>query len=66
LDKDKESAKLPQFTAHQLAIPAVHARIQRWLVLGLPGARGGCTTTGATSKVQTAVNAPVAHMVVLL
>ena len=45
LYKDKESAKSSQFTAHQLAILAVQARIQCWLVLGLPGVREGCTST---------------------
>jgi len=48
LDKDKESAKSSRFTAQQLAILAVQARIQCWLVLGLPGVRGGCTTTHRT------------------
>ena len=45
LYKDKESAKLSRFTAHQVAIFAVWARIQCWLVLGLPGVSGGYTST---------------------
>jgi len=45
LYKDKESAKPSRFTAPQLTVLAVQARIQHWLVLGLPGVRRGCTTT---------------------
>jgi len=44
LDKDKESAKSSWFDAHQLTIPAVQARIQCWLVLGLLGREGGAAT----------------------
>ena len=43
--KEKESAMLSQFNAYQLPIPAVQVRLQCWLILGLPGVRGGCTTT---------------------
>jgi len=37
LYKDEEGAKLPRFSAHQLTILTVQARIQCWLILGLPG-----------------------------
>jgi len=37
----KESAMLSWFNAHWLTIPAVQARVQCWLVLGLPGVRRG-------------------------
>jgi len=45
LYNNKENVKSSRFNAHQLAIPAVQVRILRWLVLGLPGVRGGHTTT---------------------
>ena len=40
LHKDKGSARLSRFSAHRLAVPAVQARIQCWLVLGLVGGDG--------------------------
>jgi len=49
LKEDKESAKSSWFNAHQITIPAVQARIQCWLVLGLPGMKGGLQHHKCTS-----------------
>ena len=46
LYKDKESASSSRCALLQRAVPALQARMQCWLVRGLPGGgKGGCTTT---------------------